>query len=241
MQKGTITLAALFSLSAAVFPFLSLPKNHSSPFSETDQKTNVFLVNAVADGSPVFFFNRISEYRSHNAGKNKRIVNGRWRRKKAAAIKADIRDPKGQKIKISFTGDGGVQFSSNAAAEFKALALGMTKTAIGLEILQRMYSSPTRILIEINKVDTPLTVEGHYIMGQTTPVISIKVDGRGRQIGRPYISSARIVLFEACIKHMVAENNGKVLMNGVTIDLRPFSIPDIVASVAVHEATHVLY
>lgn len=157
------------------------------------------------------------------------------------AIGTDIRDAKGQKIKISFPTNDSMKFSSNASAEFKELAFSMAKTTIGLKILKLMYSSPTKIEIEINKVDTPVTGDGHYIGAQTIPVISAKVDKYGRRKGPWYISSAKIVIFEAGIKDMAANNKGKVLIYGETINLRLFSVSDIVASFAVHEGTHVVY
>jgi len=155
--------------------------------------------------------------------------------------RTDIRDSKGAKINIRFMEDGSMQFSSNADAEFKQLAFSMAQTTIGMKILKQMNSSSIRIVIEFNKVDIPFTSDGHYIGAQTIPIVSTKVDQSGRQKGLPFISSAKIVIYEAGIKDMLSKNEGKVLIDGKTINLRLFSIPDIIASFAVHEGTHVLY
>lgn len=153
----------------------------------------------------------------------------------------DIRDQRGEKISIGFTADDKLVFSSNTSPELKELAYSMAKTTIGMRILKQMYSSAIRIVIEFDKTKVPFTNDGHYIGAQTTPIVSVKVDQNGRQKGLPYISSATIVIFEAGIKDMLSKNEGKVLIDGKTINLRLFSIPDIVASFAVHEGTHVLY
>ena len=55
-----------------------------------------------------------------------------------------------------------------------------------------------------------------------------------------YISRAKIVIYEAAIRDIAMKNGGKISINGSVFETSHFSIPDILASYAIHEFVHVL-
>lgn len=151
-----------------------------------------------------------------------------------------IYDPKGKKIKITFNKDQTLTFSPNATADIIELANGMAKTKIGLQTLKLMNASNTKISLEIDKLNVILNTDESYIAAETYPIITIPINEYGKPIGSRSIFKAKIVIYEAAIKDMAAKNGEKILINGVDIETKHFSISDILSSFSIHEFIHIL-
>lgn len=151
-----------------------------------------------------------------------------------------IYDPNWNKVKIIFNKDRTLSFSSNSTAAIQKIARGMAKTKIGLKTLMLMDVSYTKTTIEIDTINIILNSEGNNIAAETSPIISTRINEFSRTVGQMYISTAKIVIYEAAIKDIASNNGGKISINGVIIDTTMFSISDIIASYAIHEFIHVL-
>ena len=155
-------------------------------------------------------------------------------------VASGIYDANGRKVKITFGKDKSLNFSSNSTAEIIALANGMAKTEIGFNTLKLMDASDSKITIEVDTVNTIPRSDGKISAAETYPIISTPVNSYGTPIGRVYISKAKIIIYQATIKDVIARNHGKILINGVMIDTKKFSLLDILSSYLIHEFIHVL-
>jgi hypothetical protein len=151
-----------------------------------------------------------------------------------------IVDAHGKRVTITFNKDRTLSFSSNSGSDIKQLALGMSKTNIGLEILQLVHASKTEVSFEIDKMTVKTNSEGNNIAAETYPIISTVVDKYGKAVGPRTILKAKIVIYEAAIRDIAAKNNGNISINTRVIRTMQFSIPDIVASFSIHECTHII-
>ena len=151
-----------------------------------------------------------------------------------------IYDPKGKKIKITFNEDHTLAFSANSTADIIALANGLAKTDIGANTLRLMDASKIKITIQIDKATIITRSDGTISAAETYPIISTPVNSFGKQIGTKYISKAKIIIYEATIKDMLAKHNGMISINGAAIDGKQYSLTDIISSFLIHEFTHVL-
>lgn len=151
-----------------------------------------------------------------------------------------IYDPKGKKIKITFNEDRTLAFSANSTADIIELANGLVRTDIGANTLRLMDASKIKISIQIDKVTIMTRSDGSISAAETYPIISTPVNSYGKQIGAKYISKAKIIIYAATIKDMLAKHNGMISINGVAIDSKHYSLTDIISSFLIHEFTHVL-
>jgi hypothetical protein len=140
-------------------------------------------------------------------------------------------------ITVTYNKDGSLKFSKNASADFIKLANGMAKTEIGLKTLHVMGDSKIKISMMIDKENVIKNSDGSIIAGNTAPTISQKTVN-GKPVGDKYISAAKITIYEAGINQIANENNGKMDINGTTVDTKKTSVDDIMASFGVHEGAH---
>lgn len=151
-----------------------------------------------------------------------------------------IYDPKGKKIKITFNDDRTLAFSANSTADIIELANGLAKTDIGANALRLMDASKIKISIQIDKMTIMTRSDGSISAAETYPIISTPVNSYGKQVGAKYISKAKIIIYAATIKDMLAKHNDMISINGAAIDGKQYSLTDIISSFLIHEFTHVL-
>lgn len=155
-------------------------------------------------------------------------------------VASAIYDRKGRRVKITFNKDQTVTFSPNSSPEIIELVNGLAKTQVGFNTLKLISASVTKIILEVDTINIKPIRDGNISAAETYPIISTPVDKFGRPIGTNYISKAKIIIYEATIKDLIAKNAGRISINGVLIDTKKFSISDIVASYSIHEFMHVL-
>ena len=146
-------------------------------------------------------------------------------------------DPNGKRMSYTVQKDGSLKFSKNATDDFKQIATGMAQTETGTSMLKTMNSSKTKISLVIDRENVVELADGSIKGGLTEPTISqMTVDGK--PVGEKSISAAKITIYEAGIEKMAEKGNGKIIINGQTVDTKDVSVADIMASFGVHEGTH---
>jgi hypothetical protein len=151
-----------------------------------------------------------------------------------------IYDPEGRKIKIIYNHDGTLSFSANSTDDIQQVATALAKTRIGLKTLMLTDAAFTKITLEVDTVNIIESSDGNVLAAETSPIISTPVNERSKPVGAAYISSAKIVIYEAAIKDIAGKNSGKLLIHGFVVEMKNYTVSDIVASYAIHEFVHVL-
>lgn len=105
-------------------------------------------------------------------------------------------------------------------------------------MLKKMNASKTQITLAVDKENIVYETDGNIRGGLTEPTIS-QMTINGKPVGEKTISKAKVTIYEAGIEKMAEKGNGKVVINGQTVDTKDVSITDIMASFGVHEGTHV--
>lgn len=146
-------------------------------------------------------------------------------------------DQKGKHVAVTFNKDGTLKFSKNANADLVKLATGMAKTEIGLKMLHTMNDSKTQISMKIDNEHVVYDKNGNIKGGLTEPIISQKTIN-GKPVGDKYISSASITIYQAGIQKQLDDHEGKLAINGTTVDSKNTPVDDIMYSFGVHEGTH---
>lgn len=152
---------------------------------------------------------------------------------------AEFVDPNGKRMTYAIQKDGSLTFSKNATEDFRRIAGGMAQTETGRGMLKTMNDVKTQISLVVDKENVLYTSDGQMMAGGTDPIISQKVVN-GKPVGEKTISKAKITLYEAAIEKMTEQGEGKISINGKTVDTKDVSVSDILTSFGVHEGTHVV-
>lgn len=146
-------------------------------------------------------------------------------------------DQKGKHVTITFNKNGTLKFSKNANADLVKLVTGMVKTGVGLKMVHTMNDSKTQISMKIDHETILKKADGTITAGDTKPTISQKTIN-GQPVGEKYLSKAEIIIYEAGIKKIADDNDGKMNISGTQINTAVTPVDDIMASYGVHEGTH---
>jgi hypothetical protein len=146
-------------------------------------------------------------------------------------------DPNGKRMTYAVQKDGSVTFSKNATEDFRRVATGMAQTDVGRGMLKTMNDVKTKISLVVDKESVLYTADGKMEAGSTVPTTS-QTMVNGKPVGEKTLAKAKITLYEAAIEKMIEKGDGKISINGQTIDTKNMSVTDILASFGVHEGTH---